>query len=208
MGKNKKKKGNLFTADVAMAYRVAEYIRIKIYGVVWQTRLKKDITTLEEKKKNALDMLNDTVFSEYAEEVIKKYDEQLTEKKAYYAKKLEENEKFKYTAEDLAVYEDYKNGKDMTKSLTKWFAAYKMDVVDTILLDDLIDAISGKKQASNRVIVQSGAKQFTDIRSKNDVLRTLYSELATKMIEAGTLKPSWLPSDIVEFYTPKKKSNK
>lgn len=208
MGKNKKKKGNLFTADVSMAYRVAEFIRIKVYNVVWTTRLKKEITTLEEKKKNALEMLNDTVFSEYAEDVIKKYDEQLAEKKAYYAKKLEENEKFKYTEEDLAVYENYKNGKDMTKSLIKWFAAYKFEAEDTVLLDDLIDAISGKKQASNRVIVQSGATQFTDIRSKNDVLKTLYSELATKMLEAGTLKPSWLPSDIVEFYAPKKKSDK
>lgn len=201
----KKSKGNLFKADRSMAFRVADYIRVKIYGVVWQTRMKKDIVETEQKKQTALEMLNDTVFHDYAEDVIKKYDVILAEKKAMYQQKLEENEKFNYTVEDLAVYETYKKGGDMQQALITWFKAYKFDVTDTQLLDDLLDAISGKRQATNRTIVRSGATQFTDIRSKNDVLRTLYSELATKMIEAGTLKPSWLPSDIVEYYAPKKK---
>lgn len=208
MANQKKKKGNLFTADVSMAYRVAEYMRVKVYDVCWMTRYKRECQDIQKKIDAAPEMLRGSVFEDQLPELIKGYQNELLEARKKYDKKIEDGKKFKFTQEDLDVYEVYKKGGDLQKALTKWFKAYKMDVADTQLLDDLIDAISGKRQASAKVIVQSGAMQFTDIRNKNDVIKTLYCELAEKMLAAGTLKPEWLPQDIVDFYAPKKKNKK
>lgn len=202
----KKTKGNLFVADKTMGARVADYMRIKVYNVVWETRYKRDVQAIQKKIETAPEMLKGSIYEDKLPELIKGYEAELVEAKKKLDAKKAENEKFKFTEGDLAVYECYKNGGDMAKALTKWFEAYHMPVADTKLLDDLLDAISGKRQATNKTIVQSGAKQFTDIRSKNDVLRTLYCTLADKMLAAGTLKAEWLPSDIVDFYAPKKKN--
>lgn len=205
---NKKTKGNLFQADISMAHRVADYIRIKIYNVCWETRYKADVRKIQDKIDKAPELLKGSIFADQLPELIKQYEDELVAAKKKLADKKAENDTFTFSEGDLAVYNAYKKGEDMTKALTTWFEAYHMPVENTKLLDDLLDAISGKRQATNRTIVNSGAMQFTDIRSKNDVLRTLYCELATKMLEAGTLKPEWLPSDIVAFYAPKNKKSK
>ena len=205
---NKKTKGNLFMADISMAHRVADYIKVKIHDVCWETRYKKQVAEINSKIENAPKMLKGSIFEAELPALIKQYEAELVEAKKKLEEKKQEIQRFKFSEGDLAVYETYKKGGDMTKALTTWFAAYHMPVENTKLLDDLLDAISGKRQATNRTIVNSGAMQFTDIRSKNDVLRTLYCELATKMLEAGTLKPAWLPSDIVAFYAPKQKKSK
>lgn len=83
-----------------------------------------------------------------------------------------------------------------------------MDIEGTTLENDILSAIKGEKAANGRTIIKSGATQFTQKRSKGDVLKVFYGKLAEHMLAAGTLKAQEIPEDVKKAYAKKGKKSK
>lgn len=217
MGKKNggQKKGNIYEADRSMTYRVEDFLRVKVYGVHWQSRLKRDLSKVEEKIAKAPEMLAGSVFEDQLDELIAGYKAEAEALKKQYKDRMAEAEKFRLTRQDDELYEAYqqayKNGniEILEKAVIKWFEAYKWDTTGTQFLDGCLEAISGVRQARNSTIIKSAVKdskgdyratKFTELRNKNDVLKTLYCYIAERMIELGMLKAPWIANDVVAIY--------
>ena len=114
-----------------------------------------------------------------------------------------------YNEEDKTFYKEYKaatNNEGIKKAVQTFCESYHLQIANTDFLDELTICVSGVKKASASTLIKSGAKQFTQTRSKGDVLCVLYGRLAEKMIEAGTLKTQNIPADVRDAYA--KKNNK
>jgi hypothetical protein len=213
MGKksNGKKKGNVYEADRSMTMRVEDFLRVKIYGLHQQSRLKRDLKKVEEKIAKAPEMLANSVFADKIDELIEGYKAEAETLRKEYKTRMAEAEKFKFTKQDDALYDAYlkNDSAELEKALIEWFKAYKWDTTDTLFLDGCMDAISGLRQAKNSTIVKNvvldekgdaRAVKFTENRGKNDVLKTLYCYVAEKLIDLKLLKGSWIASDVVAIY--------
>jgi len=214
--KNGKKKGNIYEADRAMTLRVEDFLRVKVYGLHWQTRLKRDLGKVQEKIDKAPELLKGSIFAEQLPELIAQYEAEANELRKEYKARMDEAEKFTYTKADNALYDDYTSG-DLEKlkaGIVSWFKAYSWDTTDTVFLDDCLAAISGLRQAKNSTIIKSvvydekgdaRAVKFTEQRSKNDVLKTLYCFVAEKLIDLKLITAPWICSDVVAVYEKKSK---
>lgn len=193
------KKVNMFSASKAMSERVADYMRVKVYNATLATRYKRDIGNIEKKIEDAPKLLEGSIMAERLPELIEGYEAEKAELQEKYKKLREEAEKFKLTDADGEMYKLYKDGK-IAEGVIAWCKAYDLEVEGTDFLKTLVDAISGRKQSNAKQIITSGATQFTAIRNKGDVLKTLYGVMAEKMLAVGTLKPEQLPEDVVAYY--------
>lgn len=213
--KNKEKKGNIYEADRSMTLRVEDFIRVKMFGVHWQSRLKRDLKKVEEKIEKAPELLKGSVFADQTEQLIEGYKAEAEALRKEYKERMAEAEKFQYTKADNALYADYEEAyknndlKTLENGIIQWFKAYSWDTTNTTFLSGCVDAIAGLRQAKNSTIVKSvyfdshgdaRATKFTEQRSKNDVLKTLYCYIAEKLIELKLLKAPWVASDVVAIY--------
>lgn len=196
------KKVDFFQADKTMSTRVSYFMKVRISDVTRQTRYKKEIKDIEQKIENAPEDLKGSILADRIDELIEELINKKEVIKEEYKKLREEAEKFSFNEADNAFYKAYKNG-NVEEGLTEWANYYNFNITDTTLLQELKMVVSGVRVATNKTIIKSGAKTFTQARSKQDVLKTLYSVLCEKMIEAGTIKPEQLPDDIVNFYSKK-----
>lgn len=206
------KKTDLFKANREMSTRVAEFMRTKVWGITLKARCQKEVkeaqTSIEGLKK-----LNGSILAEEGKKSILALEARITELNDALAKQLEEEAKFEYTQNDKDFYTAYKNATDITgvaHAIIDWFKVYGLEVTgDNDIVISIMDAISGKKKASAKVVINSGATKFVDEkRTKGDVLGLLYGTLAERMLEVGTLKPVEIQSDVREFYAPKQKKEK
>lgn len=212
--KNKKNKGNIYEADRSMTLRVEDFLRVKIYNLHLQERLKRDLKKVQEKIDKAPEMLAGSIFADQTEALIEGYKREAADLRKQYDEKRAEGEKFKFTKQDDALYEAYLKGDNqLEEALIDWFKAYKWDTTDTEFLAGCMDAIAGLRQATNSTIIKNvkydstgaaRAVKFTDTRKKNDVLRTLYCYVAEKLIALNLIKGSWIASDVIAIYADKK----
>lgn len=198
------KKIDMFKASKEMSVRVADFMRVRVYGATLQTRYKKEMSEIEEKIEKTPELLKGSIFADKIDEVISGLVLQKEEISAKYKALREEAEKFVFTDADNAFYKEYKSG-NVKEGLLAWGKAYNLDLADTDFLGVLTVGISGLKNANARTIVTSGAKEFTSIRKKGDILKVMYGLLAEKMLAVGTLKPESIPEDVVAYYKKKSK---
>lgn len=206
------KKTDLFKANREMSNRVAEFMRTKVWGITLKARCQKEIKEAQDGIKG-LEKLKGSVLEEESRKSIIALEARILELNENLAKQLEEEAKFEYTQNDKDFYNSYKDAKDNTgvaDAIIAWFKVYNLDVTgENDIVISIMDAISGKKKASAKTIINSGAEKFTeDKRTKGDVLGLLYGTLAERMLEVGTLKPTAIQDDVKEFYAPKKKETK
>ena len=199
------KKINMFEASKEMSTRVAEFMKVRVYGATIQTRYKRDIGEIDEKIAKTPELLKGSIFEEKTDEIIAELEIQRETISAQYQELREKADKFEFTQADNDFYKEYKNG-NVEAGLIAWCKAYNLTIDGTDFMQTLANAISGVKNANAKTIITSGAKKFTSIRNKGDILKVLYGTIAEKMLAVGTLKPEQLDDDVVEYY--KKKTTK
>lgn len=201
------KKVDFFKADKAMAERVAQFMRVKVWNITLKARLEKAIKDAEVRQETFKQLSKDTG-KDYTE-VLEDIAAVLEKAKADYQTAIDEAETFDYTEGDLRFYGQYKtSGGNFAGFVVEWFKNYKLDVApDSQLVQTIVEALKGSRKLSGRGVVKSNAERFTnDVRSKNDILTVFYGKLAEAMLAAGTLKPEAIPEDVRAFYAPSKKS--
>lgn len=201
------KKVDMFKADRAMADRVAEFMTMKVWGITLKVRLNKDIKKLEDSIQG-LENCRGSMVGVDVDVAIARNRALIDDKRKKYEEQVKNEALFAWTDADNAFFKAYRNAETMAQvytALEKWFEVYHLDVAQTNLEDDIINAIRGGRNATARQIINSGATRFTtDKRAKNDVLKLIYGKLSEKMLEVGTLKPATIPEDVREYYAPKK----
>lgn len=200
----KMNKVDFYSADKAMSLRVADFMRVRVYGATLQTRYKRDMADIDKKIEDTPRLLEGSIFANKIDEVIAELVAKKDEIKEKYDELRANAEKFVFTDADNEFYKNYKNG-NITNGIIAWGKCYNIDFTNTVQLKQLEEAISGKKNANARTIITSGATQFTSARNKGDILKVMYGVLAEDMLKAGTLKPEALEADVVDFYATKKR---
>jgi len=202
------KKVDMYRANKEMTERIAQYMRVKVTGATLQTRYKREIGEWQAKIDNAPKMLEGSVLADRLPEILDEYAAKIEEIKAKYDKLREEAEKFTLCSADGDFYKLYKQGK-IEEGLIAWGKAWGLELEGTDFLGVLKYAVAGLKQASARTIITSGATEFTQLRNKGDVLKTIYALFAEKCVAIGFLQAEKLEDDVVSYYKkPSKKSAK
>lgn len=206
------KKTDLFKANKGMSARVEEFMRTKVWGITLKTRCKVEIEKAQASIEG-LKNLDGSVLADKGEESIKALEVHIFELQEKLANQLKEEATFELTDNDKNLYKAYKEAESadaVINAIIGWFAAYELEVTgDNDIVVAILDAISGKKRAGAKVIINSGATKFVeDKRTKTDVIGLFYGTLAERMLQVGTLKATAIQEDVREFYAPKKKDKK
>lgn len=205
---SKQVKVNMFTADKAFSDRVVEYMHTQVWSAVIRKRLQVARERYAQKLENVENLDDSIITAEQIDALKIKLVAELEQTEQDLAALAEKEQTFEYSEEDKTFYKSYKastNNDDIKRAVQEFCEAYHLQIANTDFLDELTICVSGVKKASASTIIKSGAKQFTQTRSKNDVLSVLYGRLAEKMIEAGTLKPQNIPADVRDAYAKKSK---
>lgn len=206
------KKTDLFKAEKAMSERVADFMRTKVWGITLKARCKKEIEEAEASIVG-LKKLDGSILAESSKESIIALEARITELQNKLSEQLKSEATFELTENDKTFYKSYKEAESevgVAEAIIAWFDAYKLKVdKENDIVISILEAIGGKKRASAKVIINSGATQFVEgKRTKTDVIGLLYGTLAERMLEVGTLKPTAIQEDVREFYAPKKTTKK
>lgn len=127
--------------------------------------------------------------------------------KVEWDKLLKEQATFKYTDHDKKFRKAMKSAtclEDVKKAVEVFYLAYKLDVTNTTFETAVLESI-GKKVDTKTVVKSNGTKAL-----KYDVtnaLKNLYGVGFEWMVEAGTIKPTDIPSVLTDKYTKKSKKN-
>lgn len=199
------KKLDLFKADKMMSERVADFMQKKIWGITLKARCKIEMQTLEDAIKG-YEKLEGSILIDDAPRLISEAQNEIARLKSVLAEQLKDEATFSFTDNDKDLYKLYKDG-NAIDGVRAWFKVYGLEVDNTELEKNILDAIGGKKRSSAKTIINSGATKFNDnLRTKTDILGLFYGELSEAMLKVGTLKPSAIQDDVRKFYAPKKKN--
>lgn len=205
-------KVDLFKADKSFSARVNEYMTATVWAAIINARYNAAVEKLNNRIENAESLRGSILDVDgHVDELIASLKQELVDIAKQHEDDLDKQGRFAFNESEKDFYVDYKNAKDLagiSQAIVDFCAGYKLDVKNSDLLNDLIYAVSGRKAASGRKVITSGATTFTTVRSKNDVLKALYGVLTEKMIQAGTLKIMDIPSDVRAMYDKKRKGNK
>ena len=122
-------------------------------------------------------------------------------------KLIKEQTTFEYTDHDKKFRKAMKSAtclEDVKKAVEVFYLAYKLDVTGTTFETAVLESI-GKKVDTKTVIKSNGTKAM-----KYDVanaLKNLYGVGFEWMVEAGTIKPTQIPTVLADKYTKKTKKN-
>lgn len=208
------KKINLFNAEKRMSERVENFMYCNVWKTVINTRYKVESDKIQAKLLFQFDAFAKATNNERdsIQEKINVLQKELTTLADKKKEQLERETTFEYTQNDNNFYIMYKaaeNTLEVRKAIRQWFAAYALVEIDgTTLENDILEAIKGEKAANGRTIIKSGATQFTQKRSKSDVLKVFYGKLSEHMLAAGTLKAQEIPEDVRMAHAKKSKKSK
>lgn len=202
------KKVDMFTADKAFSDRVVEFMHTQVWNVVVRSRLQKAREEYAQKLENLENLKGSIITDEQIEALKTKYAAELQAAEEELDALAEKEMTFSHSEQDKTFYKEYKEAGEDTdeikKAIQKFCESYRLQIANTDFLEELTFCVSGVKKAGASTVIKSGAKKFTQTRSKSDVLCVLYGRLAEKMVEAGTLKAEKIPADVRDAYTQKK----
>ena len=127
--------------------------------------------------------------------------------KVEWGKLLKEQASFEYTEHDNAFRKAMKSAtclEDVKTAVKNFYKAYKLDVAGTTFETAVLESI-GKKIDTKTVVKSNGTKAM-----KYDVanaLKNLYGVAFEWMVEAGTIKPTDIPTVLIDKYAKKSKKN-
>ena len=206
---------DLFRADKDTSTRVAEYVRCRIMKKSINKSYKDTIESLENEIANgeeSLSRIPQTLAGSIDEDkipsvleakkveidgyrksladTIKKRDEQIA-KEATFAFTTADNA-FKKALKGLEL-----NDPKVEEEVIKWFSNYGIDVSNSVLLFDILDAIGGKEDF-NRLVDSEGLDGVSVDNSR--ALSMLYWIAFRHMATVGTIKSAQIPENIRENF--------
>ena len=199
------KRINYFDADRTMSIRVSEFMRC----YVWKTEIKLRYQSQIEEAEKALELIDNLRGSIHESAVPAMKDAQILKISALKEERdklIAEEATFALTEADKEFKRRIrKNPVCAESAIIDWFKEYNLDVEDTALVDEILSA-TGEK-ISNRQIVASRGKVAT-VFNETNCLKMLYAKAYEHMVNAGTIKPTQIPSLMMDKYSPKKKTSK
>lgn len=207
------RKVDLFSASKDFSARVNEYMTATVWAAIINARYNAAVESLNQRIENVQaiidsDRTSKIISKDQAQELLVAFQTELASLAKKHEDDLDKQGRFAFNDSEKDFYVAYKNAKDIagiSQAIVDFCAGYKLDVKGTDLLNDLTFAVSGRKAASGRKVITSGATTFTTVRSKNDVIKAMYGVLTEKMIQAGTLKIMAIPEDVRDMYSKKNK---
>lgn len=204
------KKINMFKADRELSARVADFMTYHVSRITDTTRhdktisgFRKDIASYENLRGSA------HVTTEQVDAMIADKVAEIEAENARYEKAREEKARWQWAQEDVELYKAINCREGVADAAVAWLNAWKLEADEsTNIVRDIVDATKGRRKATARKIVNSGATTWTQDRTKADVLNVAYCVVAEYMIKAGTLKATQVPEDVQEWFAPKKKADK
>ena len=142
------------------------------------------------------------------EEYIAKVRQSIADRQAEYDALVENHDGFTLTDADKDFYKSYKDGKGK-EGLVEWLAKYGVKASgNETECKTILSAIAGEKSASRAKLAKSEMKTWTQLRTRNDVLKTMYSKLAEYSIAKGAIKAPQVPDSAKKRYGLDKASKK
>lgn len=201
-------KVNMFKADRALSIRVSEFMEFHMSRITDSKRHNQIVAGINATIKGLNNALGSALDKDETKAAIDAQLNLLEKENARYKKACDDKAKWVWSVEDVTVYDAVKADKDVNEAICDWLNAWGLEVSgNENLVCDIIKNIGGKRFATSRAIVNSGAKTWTAARTKVDVLKVVYATVAEYMVSAGTLKPVQIPEDIREAFAPKSKKS-
>ena len=206
------KKVDFFAASKDFSARVNEYMTATVWSVIINKRYQLAVEKVNTQIANVQEVIDKPntskiISKDQAQELLVAFQNELATLEKKHNDDMEAQGKFTLNDLEKDFYVEYKNAgtvEQVATAIVNFCKNYKLDLSGTDLLNELSLAITGRKPASARQIVTSGATKFTGTRSRKDVLSTFYGVLTEKMIAAGTLKVMAIPEDVRAAYDKKK----
>lgn len=127
--------------------------------------------------------------------------------KTEWDKLLKEQATFEYTEHDKVFRKAMKSAtclEDVKTAVENFYKAYKLDVAGTTFETAVLESI-GKKIDTKTVVKSNGTKAMK--YDATNALKNLYGVGFEWMVEAGTIKPTDIPSVLIDKYAKKSKKN-
>lgn len=213
------KKVDMYKASKEMSTRVSDFMNKNVWGITLKTRYQQQLKKAEDQLtfwKEANEKAKGSVMDGKYDEEVKNAENAIPVLQEKYEDQRKKEATFEFTDADKTFFKEYSNAdskEDMQKALYNWFSHYELteDILSgSDLESNILNAIRGERKGSAKTIIQSGATQFTQKRTRNDILTVFYGKLSEYMLSAGTLKATEIPEDVRDIYAPKKnkKNNK
>ena len=195
------KRVDLFAADRSMSENVVEFTQCVILRKKIQMEYKARIEAVQ----NALDNLDNLAGSILADSIPEKrveYTVALEQLVKARDEQIEAEAKFEKTAGDKRFIKALKGCHvygyaTITSAIRKWFEDYGLDVAETDLESEIMDAIGGKVNF-NELVDSCGTNALTV--DNNRALQMLYWTLFRRMTIVGTIKEAQIPEIIRNNY--------
>ena len=191
------KKVDLFKADKVMSGRVEEYVKCRVLRKAimkeYEGQIKAIDSSLENLNKLEGSILADTIPAQKEkylvarEELVEKRNKQITEEAAFELTKGDAV--FKKTLKGLSMSDS-----KVSEAVVDWFKNYNLDITDSELLADILQAIGGKEDFHK--LVDSEGLDGVSV-DNNRALNMLYWVAFKHMATVGTIKPAQIP-DIIK----------
>ena len=191
------KKVDLFKADKTMSARVEEYVKCRVLRKAimkeYEGQIKAIDSSLENLNKLEGSILADTIPAQKEkylvarEELVEKRDKQITEEATFELTKGDTV--FKKTLKGLSMSDS-----KVSEAVVEWFKNYNLDIADSELLTDILQAIGGKEDFHK--LVDSEGLDGVSV-DNNRALNMLYWVAFKHMATVGTIKPAQIP-DIIK----------
>jgi len=195
------KRVDLFTAKREMSANVAEFTKCVILRKKIQMEYKAQIESVQNALNN-LDNLKGSIHEDKIPEMRTTYEESLSALEKARDEQIEAEAKFEKTDGDKRFVKALKNChvyaySTIASAIREWFKDYGLDVAESTLESEIMDAIGGKVNF-NELVDSCGTNGITV--DNNRALQMLYWVLFRHMVIVGTIKEAQIPSIISDKY--------
>lgn len=202
------KKVDLFQADRTMSGRVEEYVKCRVLRKAimkdFGDQIKAIDTSIANLEKLKGSILENTIEESRANFLVARAD--LVAKRD---KQIEAEAIFEFTKADKEFKKALKglsmDSPVIAEQVVAWFKNYNLDVADSELLKDILEAIGGKEDF-HKLVDSDGVDGITV--DNNRALSMLYWTAFKHMATVGTIKPAQIPEIISNNFGEKARAAK
>ena len=188
---------DLFQAKKEMSTRVEEYVKCRVLAKKIKKEYADKISAIQSKLDN-LDTWVGSIFEKDIPAQKQAWEDEIADLEEKRDNQLKAEAKFDFTKGDKELKKTLK-GLDMSdpkieQAVISWFGNYDLDVTNSVLLYDIMDAIGGKEDF-NKLVDTDGLDAVSVDNSR--ALSMLYWVAFRHMATVGTIKKAQIP-DIIK----------
>jgi len=180
-----------------MSTRVEEYVKCRVLAKKIKKEYADKIAAIQKKLDN-LATWEGSIFEKDIPAQEKIWKDEIKELEEKRDKQLKDEAKFDWTKGDKEFKSTLKgldvNDPKVEQAIIDWFKNYELDVTNSVLLYDILDAIGGKEDF-NKLVDSEGLDAVSVDNTR--ALSMLYWVAFRHMAQAGTIKKAQIP-DIIK----------